>query len=139
MVEPEHRRDPGLAVPVALIDATAGQVRLRCTTAEFGKLDPAEETQFIPGTGSYAGDGPGQVSYWPYYGLGTGGVGMGVGMGSMGLGSMGLAGGSPLAGRHLRQRPLRGRWTCAAATTSRPPRATSAGSRGWSSTAAAAT
>jgi sporulation protein YlmC with PRC-barrel domain len=94
VVEPKHRRDPGRLVPLDLIDATAGQIQLRCTTAEFEKLDPAEETQFIPGTGSYAGYGPGQVSYWPYYGVGGMGMG-GVGMGSMGLGSMGLAGGSP--------------------------------------------
>jgi sporulation protein YlmC with PRC-barrel domain len=93
VVEPEHRRDPGRLVPLDLIDATAGHIRLRCTTAEFGKLDPAEETQFIPGTGSYAGYGPGQVSYWPYYGLGAGGLGIG-GVG-MGMGGMGLAGGSP--------------------------------------------
>jgi sporulation protein YlmC with PRC-barrel domain len=93
VVEPKHRRDPGRLVPLDLIDATAGQIRLRCTTAEFGELDPAEETRFIPGTGSYAGYGPGQVSYWPYYGLGAGGLGIG-GVG-MGMGGMGLVGGSP--------------------------------------------
>jgi sporulation protein YlmC with PRC-barrel domain len=92
-VGPAHRRDPGRLVPLSLIDATAGQVRLRCTSAEFGKLDPAEETRFIPATSAYAGYGPGQVSYWPYYGMGAGGLGAG----SMGLGSMslGLNGGSP--------------------------------------------
>ena len=95
VVGPKHGRDPGRLVPLDLIDATAGQIRLRCTTAEFGKLDPAEETQFIPGTGSYAGYGPGQVSYWPYYGMGAGGLGMGVGMGGMGAGGMSAAGGSP--------------------------------------------
>jgi sporulation protein YlmC with PRC-barrel domain len=87
VVEPEHRRDPGRLVPLGLIDATAGQIRLSCTTAEFEKLAPAEETQFIPGTGSYAGYGPGQVSYWPYYSTG--------GMSGMGLGNMGVVGGSP--------------------------------------------
>jgi sporulation protein YlmC with PRC-barrel domain len=94
-VGPAHRRDPGRLVPLSLIDATAGQVRLRCTSAEFGKLDPAEETRFIPATSAYAGYGPGQVSYWPYYGMGAGGLGAGAG--SMGLGSMslGLNGGSP--------------------------------------------
>jgi sporulation protein YlmC with PRC-barrel domain len=91
VVEPKHRRDPGRLVPLDLVDATAGQIRLRCTTAEFEKLDPAEETQFIPGTSSYAGYDPGQVSYWPYYGMGAGGLGMG----GVGMGSMGLADGSP--------------------------------------------
>jgi sporulation protein YlmC with PRC-barrel domain len=70
VVEPEHRRGLGRLVPFRLIDATSGQVRLRCTKAEFEELDPAEETWFIPGTGGYASYGPGQVGYWPYYGLG---------------------------------------------------------------------
>jgi len=72
VVEPEHRRGLGRLVPLGLIDATAGQIRLRCTQAEFEKLEPAEETRFIPGTSGYAGYGPGQVGYWPYYGLGLG-------------------------------------------------------------------
>ena len=88
VVGPAHRRDPGRLVPLDLIDATAGQIQLGCTRAEFGKLAPAEETRFIPATSAYAGYGPGQVSYWPYYGLGAGGMGLG----SM---SLGLNGGSP--------------------------------------------
>ena len=74
VVEPEHRRDPGRLVPLDLVEAAAGEIRLRCTMAEFEKLDPAEETQFIPGTSGYEGYGygPGQVGYWPYYGLGGG-------------------------------------------------------------------
>lgn len=50
LVEPEHRRGLGRLVPLGIIDATAGEVRLRCTLAEFGKLEAAEETRFIPGT-----------------------------------------------------------------------------------------
>jgi sporulation protein YlmC with PRC-barrel domain len=73
VVEPERRAGIGRLVPLSLIDATAGQVRLRCSQAEFEKLEPAEETRFIPGTSGYAGYGPGQVGYWPYYGLGMGG------------------------------------------------------------------
>jgi sporulation protein YlmC with PRC-barrel domain len=91
VVEPEHRRDPGRLVPLGLVDATAGGIRLRCTTAEFGKLDPAEETRFIPGTISYAGYGPGQVSYWPYYSMG----GLGMGGAGMGMSGTGMAGQNP--------------------------------------------
>jgi sporulation protein YlmC with PRC-barrel domain len=40
-VDPEHRHDPGRLVPVDLIDATTGQIRLRCTLAEFQTLGPA--------------------------------------------------------------------------------------------------
>jgi hypothetical protein len=88
VVEPAHRRGLGRLVPLGLIDATAGQVRLRCTKAEFDKLEPAEETRFLPGTGGYAGYGPGQVGYWPYYGLG-GGLGMADGGISEGLSGIG--------------------------------------------------
>jgi sporulation protein YlmC with PRC-barrel domain len=79
VVEPKHRQGLGRLVPLDLVDATKGEVRLGCTVAEFDKLDHAEETRFLPGTGSYAGYGPGQALYWPYYGLG-GGTGMRVGM-----------------------------------------------------------
>jgi len=79
VVEPEHGAGLGRLVPLGLIDATAGQIRLRCTQAEFEELEPAEETKFLPGTSGYAGYGPGQVGYWPYYGLGLGG-GLGGGL-----------------------------------------------------------
>jgi hypothetical protein len=88
VVEPPHRRGLGRLVPLGLIDATAGQVRVRCTKAEFDKLEPAEETRFLPGTSGYAGYGPGQVGLWPYYGLG-GGLGMADGGVSEGLSGIG--------------------------------------------------
>jgi PRC-barrel domain len=91
VVEPLHRRGLGRLVPLGLVDATAGQIRLRCTQAEFEKLDPAEETRFLPGTSGYAGYGPGQVGYWPYYGLG--GVGAGIDGGLSG-GLSGIGGGN---------------------------------------------
>jgi hypothetical protein len=47
VVEPEHRRGLGRLVPLGPIDATSGEVRLSCTQAEFGKLEPAEGTRFI--------------------------------------------------------------------------------------------
>jgi sporulation protein YlmC with PRC-barrel domain len=74
VVEPKHREGLGRLVPLDLVDATPGEVRLRCTMAEFEKLDSAEETQFVPGSGGYAAYGPEQVISWPYYGLGGGGV-----------------------------------------------------------------
>src|SRR5580698_1456122 len=76
VVEPTHRQGLGRLVPLSLVDATAEEVRLRCTLAEFEKLDSAEETEFVPGTAGYAAYGPQQVLSWPYYGLG--GVGMEV-------------------------------------------------------------
>ena len=76
VVEPKHRLDPGRLVPLGLADATAGEIRLRCTLADFEKLDPAEETQFLPGTPGYPGYDPEQVLWMPYYGMG---MGMGLG------------------------------------------------------------
>ena len=78
VVEPEHRRDHGRLVPLDLVDAAAGEIRLRCTKAEFENLDPAEETQFIPATSDYEGYGPGQIGFMPYYGLGGGMIVPGV-------------------------------------------------------------
>ncbi|HTP14387.1 MAG TPA: PRC-barrel domain-containing protein, partial [Streptosporangiaceae bacterium] len=57
-------------VPVDLVDATTGDIRLRCTMAEFERLDPAEETQFLPGSPGYPGYDPEQLLSWPYYDLG---------------------------------------------------------------------
>jgi sporulation protein YlmC with PRC-barrel domain len=92
VVEPKHRSGLGKLVPLDLIESTEGDVRLRCSLAEFDRLDPAEETHLIPGgNGGYGGYRPGQALYWPYYGLGGGVVGGGVG-GIMGNGvGMGVA------------------------------------------------
>jgi sporulation protein YlmC with PRC-barrel domain len=82
VVEPKRLEDHGRLVPLDLVDETAGEVRLRCTLAEFEGLDAAEETEFIQGTGDFIGYGPGEVGYWPYYGLGggLGPVGGGIGL-----------------------------------------------------------
>ncbi len=91
VIGPEHRRDADRLVPLDLIDATAGQVRIGCTRAGFEQLDPAEESQFIPSTTGYEGlgYGAGEVGYWPYYrlggGMGVGGLGLGGGMGVGGI------------------------------------------------------
>lgn len=70
VVEPKHRRGLGRLVPLELVDATTGEVRLDCTLAEFEKFTPAEETRFLPGTGGHAGYGEEQLLNWPYYRLG---------------------------------------------------------------------
>jgi sporulation protein YlmC with PRC-barrel domain len=78
VVDPSHRRDHGRLVPLDLVDASAGEIRLRCTKAEFENLDHAEETQFIPATDDYGGYGPAQIGFMPYYGLGGGMIVPGV-------------------------------------------------------------
>ena len=71
VIEPKHRVGLARLVPLDLVGeaAGAGEIRLRCTIGEFEQLDPAEETQFVPGSGGYAAYGPDQVVSWPYYGL----------------------------------------------------------------------
>jgi len=83
VVEPKHRQGMGRLVPIDLVDATAQEIRLRCTRAEFDALENAEETHFLPEAGEQMGYGAGQAVAWPYYGLG-GGMG-GIGMGGMGM------------------------------------------------------
>lgn len=70
VVEPTHWRGSGRLVPLDLVDATTGEIRLRCTLAEFEEFDPAEETQFLPGSPGYPGYDPEQVLLMPYYGMG---------------------------------------------------------------------
>ena len=47
-VDPKHRHGLGRLVPVDLVDATTGQIRLHCTLAEFQTLRPAQETESRP-------------------------------------------------------------------------------------------
>jgi sporulation protein YlmC with PRC-barrel domain len=51
VVEPKGRQGLARLVPMDLVDAPAGEIRLRCTEAEFKDLGPAEETlaEFVPG------------------------------------------------------------------------------------------
>jgi len=48
VVDQKHRSGAGRLVPVDLVDATTGQLRLRCTLAEFRALRPAQETEVVP-------------------------------------------------------------------------------------------
>ena len=76
VVDPKHRHGPGRLVPVDLVDATTGQIRLRCTLAEFQALRPAEETESVPDldpTG-HPGYAPDQVNWltWRHVARGPG-------------------------------------------------------------------
>lgn len=85
VIQPRHRGALGRLVPVELADAMAGEVRLRCTLAEFDRLEPAEETDVAEGTG-YGGGYGSAASVQGYGDVGSMGVGgsasgMGIGMG----------------------------------------------------------
>lgn len=83
VVEPKHGLGRGRLVPIELADATPEEIRLRCSAAKFDTLEEAEETHFLPETGEQMGYDAGQALAWPYYGLG-GGI-AGVGMGGLGM------------------------------------------------------
>jgi len=92
VVEPGHRRGSGRLVPMGLVDASSGQIRLRCTMAQFVTLETAEETQFLPAAPGQWGYAQRQMLVWPYYGLGLGGsMGMGTGGVDMGRGGTAMA------------------------------------------------
>ena len=76
VVEPTHREGLGRLVPLDLVDvdADSGEVSLRCSIEEFGKLEAAEEMHFLPGAGLYEGYAASQVFALPYYGLGLGNI-----------------------------------------------------------------
>jgi hypothetical protein len=67
-VTPKHHEGLGRLVPIDLVEAADETIRLRCTTAEFERLDDAEEDQFLPYTDPESGHTGGALS-WPYYGL----------------------------------------------------------------------
>jgi hypothetical protein len=69
VVAPKHHRGLGRLVPIKLVEVSDKTIGLRCTTAEFERLDEAEELQFLPYTDSESGYAAGDALAWPYYGL----------------------------------------------------------------------
>ena len=70
VVEPKGRQGLGRLVPVDLVEAVDSVLRLRCTKAEFEKLDHAEETEFLPASGGHEDYPIGVDLPQPYDGLG---------------------------------------------------------------------
>ena len=56
VIGPRHGAG-GRLVPLDLVEAAAGEIRLRCTLDEFGRLDPAEETEVERHESVHAVDG----------------------------------------------------------------------------------
>jgi sporulation protein YlmC with PRC-barrel domain len=83
VVEAPHRVGLGRLVPVDLVEQGGEELRLKCSQADFEKLDEAEEMQYLPGANPGSGYGPDETWSLPYYGLG----GPGTGLGSLGVGS----------------------------------------------------
>jgi sporulation protein YlmC with PRC-barrel domain len=71
IVEPEGREGLGRLVPIEWADVRSGRVDLRCTRAEFDRLDSAEEVRFLPGAEGYPDYDPEHMLTWPYFGGNT--------------------------------------------------------------------
>jgi hypothetical protein len=89
VVEPAHQQGLGKLVPLRLVDTTlaaaaSGEIRLRCSVAEFGQLDPAEATYFSPGDEDYPAYGKEPMVSWPSY-TSSGAMGMPGVMGMPGM------------------------------------------------------
>jgi sporulation protein YlmC with PRC-barrel domain len=55
VIDPEHRREAGRLVPLDLVDATADEIRLRCTLAQFNRLEHAAERDMVEGLANVGG------------------------------------------------------------------------------------
>jgi sporulation protein YlmC with PRC-barrel domain len=76
VVDQKHQNGTGRLVPVDLVDATTGQIRLHCTLAEFHALPPAQRTEVVPDldpTGPQESHSPPSVNFLP---LSSGAFGM---------------------------------------------------------------
>jgi sporulation protein YlmC with PRC-barrel domain len=72
VVAPRHHDALDKLVSIDLVDGVEGEhIRLRCTTAEFGELDDAEDVQFLPTDSNVLGYRQGHALLWPYYSLVT--------------------------------------------------------------------
>ena len=68
VVQSRHRHEPARLVPLSLIASAGSEVRLTCTSAEFGRLDSAEETRFIAADADVPNYRPDDIVFWPHYG-----------------------------------------------------------------------
>lgn len=76
VVEPDGDPDHARLVPVTLVDrdgADAGGIRLRCGAAGFAQLEPAVQTEFLPGNEGRFGYPADQNYLLPYFALGPAG------------------------------------------------------------------
>ena len=67
VIQPGHRQEAGRLVPVHLVETTDGEIRPRCTLAEFGQLDHAAERDLVTGPGPAEGASGGRDYRLPPY------------------------------------------------------------------------
>jgi hypothetical protein len=80
VIATRHHSADGRLVPLDLADATDGEIRVRCTLAEFECLDPAEEVELVdyPGYGGSYEAAEAAQGYGDVGAVGVGGAGIGM-------------------------------------------------------------
>jgi len=81
VIEPKHRKADGRLVPVGLVEAGTGEIRLRCSMAEFDRLAASEEIDLAEGLDYDGGYGPDAVMGYGQGGISASGMGIGMGVG----------------------------------------------------------
>jgi sporulation protein YlmC with PRC-barrel domain len=79
VVEPGHQDQGGHLVPIDLVTSTGPAIELSCSLAQFATLEDAEETELLPGARGTWDYRQQDMLSWPYFGLGAGTLGVGVG------------------------------------------------------------
>ena len=86
VVGPGHSKSEERLVPLDLAEEVDGEIRLSCTLAQFGQLEPAEDVRLAEGVDYEGGYGTGSVQgYGDVGGMGVGASSSGAPIG-MGLG-----------------------------------------------------
>jgi sporulation protein YlmC with PRC-barrel domain len=67
IVESRREHEPARLVPLELVDSAAGEIRLRCSSAEFDRLDRAAEGQFIADVPDVPNYRTTDVVAWPHF------------------------------------------------------------------------
>lgn len=81
VVKPPQRDEAARLVPVRLAAAGTAAIDLRCSTSQFEGLQPAVETQTMPGALGDLDNGQEHQLSAPYYGRGGLGLAMAIGTG----------------------------------------------------------
>jgi sporulation protein YlmC with PRC-barrel domain len=76
LVQPGRRRGLARLVPLSLVEAANGAIRLRCTKTQYEQLDSPDETYIPPGIGGHEFYEREPVISWPYYAGGAGMLGV---------------------------------------------------------------
>jgi sporulation protein YlmC with PRC-barrel domain len=69
VIQPGRRKEAARLVPCDLVETTEGEIRLRCTRAEFDRLDYAEEREPVDEADQYVGAAGGFLGSGLAYGV----------------------------------------------------------------------